>query len=162
MLIAVVLGALGYRGLHPRVGVRVRYNFVKEDSDIYNAISGGESIETVRKLVEKKPGLVRSYRFHGQSPLILAAEHQRSDLVSLFLDMGADVDSVFEDEGKINDTTALHIAASNNDIKTIEVLLKHNANTNLRDRYGRTPLDIAVGFSHTAAADALNPKKSPQ
>ena len=76
--------------------------------------------------------------------------------------MGADVDSVFEDEGKINDTTALHIAASNNDIKTIEVLLKHNANTNLRDRYGRTPLDIAVGFSHTAAADALNPKKSPQ
>jgi ankyrin repeat protein len=157
--IIILVGVVVYVRLHPPIRTTVRINFVKSDTSLYDAIAGGESIEKVKEIIAKNPGLVKNYRFYGQSALILAATRQRSDLVSLFVDMGADVDSVFEDESGAKDDTALHIAASHDDVKTIEVLLKHGADARRRDRYGRTPLDIAVGFNYEAAADALRMKE---
>ena len=39
-----------------------------------------------------------------------------------------------------NDSTKLHVAAQNGDIKAISVLLQEGAVVDVEDRYGQTPL----------------------
>jgi ankyrin repeat protein len=143
--------------LKPRVRVTIRQKltFVKEDSELYDAINAGASVDAIKPVVEKRPELVRTYRWDGEPPLILAAGRQRSDLVMLFLEAGADVNAEAEDESGKKGGTALHAAAWNGDIRTIEILLRHKADSDLLDDLGRTPLDIANELDNDLAVNAL-------
>ena len=51
--------------------------------------------------------------------------------------------------------TALHLAAANGHVTTVETLLHNNADPNVRDADGRTPLALADAAGHREVVDRL-------
>jgi peptide-methionine (S)-S-oxide reductase len=85
---------------------------------------------------------------NAQDALRFATLNRRADAARLALDAGADPDG-FDDQ-----VTALHEAAINDDVATVELLLDRGARTDLRDRmWDGTPLGWARhGRAERAAA----------
>ena len=71
--------------------------------------------------------------------LPLVAKQGYSDLVSMLLDNGADINAQ-----NINERTALMKAAQHGNSETIALLLERGASTEPRDKYGNTALMLAV------------------
>jgi ankyrin repeat protein len=69
--------------------------------------------------------------------LVLAVDGQQNELVTLFLEHGAQVD----------DGAALRAAVRRANLNLVRLLLEHGAPANHRDSVGRTPLFDAVGLS---------------
>lgn len=85
------------------------------------------------------------------TPLMVAAgaagarnEADAREAISLCLEYGADVNA-FNSTGQ----TALHIAVERSDA-VVRLLVERGAEMDLKDRDGRTPLDIAMGVSASA------------
>ncbi|MYE23133.1 MAG: ankyrin repeat domain-containing protein [Gammaproteobacteria bacterium] len=89
---------------------------------------------------------------HRQTPLMIAAREGGVDTVAFLVEQGANVHA--QDS---NGATALHIAARpwwRENVELLGVLLAAGARRDVRDRHGRTPLDLAgaAGFKQTATA----------
>ena len=78
------------------------------------------------------------------APLIIAVEKEHPATVALLLDKGSDVTQARADDG----ATALHIAAAQNDEHTVDLLVKAQANPNLKDNDGRTSMEHAALHHH--------------
>jgi ankyrin repeat protein len=83
--------------------------------------------------------------FGGAGRFAIYEEHQATDAeqleaARLCLDAGADVNAV-NDAGQ----SALHLAAASRDDGFVRLLAERGANMQLKDRQGRTALDIALG-----------------
>ena len=87
----------------------------------------------------------------GLTALQWAAWKNSTDVTELLLSRGADVN---KRSGDVH-LTALHQAALYNSTDVIEVLLKHGASTNITDRYGNTPIDLARHENNEAAVRLL-------
>jgi len=85
------------------------------------------------------------------APFRRAATFDRADTIEALLRAGAPIDSQDGPTGG----TALHAAVGENACNAIRVLLDHNADTQVRDRKGRTPLDLAKEIGSTEAAELL-------
>ena len=83
----------------------------------------------------------------GCTALQCAAMYNKTDVTKLLLSRGADVN---KQSGR-HRQTALHKAALSNSTDVIEVLLKHDASTNIKDRLGHTPIDLARSKNNQAA-----------
>ena len=94
---------------------------------------------------------VDSVGWNGITALKSAARMNRTGVIRLLLNRGADVD---KQSGNYN-STALHTAAFNNSTGVIEVLLKHGASTNIKDSDGITPVDLARQRNNEAAVSLL-------
>ncbi len=98
-------------------------------------------IPTVRQLLEA--GYDANERDRGMStPLMRAAFHGYSDLLTLLLGFGADANLV-DKLGK----TALHYAAQEQHETATKILLDGGAPLNAQDNYGNAPLHNAVYYS---------------
>jgi ankyrin repeat protein len=60
-----------------------------------------------------------------------------------------------EEQDVSNGYTALHLAAYQGQLGTLNELLRGGANLTALDRYGRTPMDLAIGARHQAIVVAL-------
>lgn len=127
-------------------GIKIKqYKDNEGSSDLYYAVYG-KNYEVVKMLLELGVDLESNIRYE-QNPFIQAINSEQPKIVELFLQKGASPD--FYTYGK----TPLHIAVSNKDIHTVNILLKYNANVNARlkesaifinDDFALTPMDIAV------------------
>lgn len=91
----------------------------------------------IKKLLNRRAD-VNVSDHKGVMPLHLAAPHD-SELTDVLLDAGADADAP-DNEGN----TALHLAVKNDNLKSIEKLLRIDADANISDLYNNTPLHIAT------------------
>lgn len=136
----------------------------------YEALLEGRVLEVEQRL-DADPALVHARFPLGLTPLHVAVDSQRLDLVELLVDRGSDVNArsdsgrtplheavlrselppllclVFAgaDLGAVDQDgmTPLHWAAKLQKPKVVQALVNRGAPLDLRDRQGRTPLDLA-------------------
>jgi hypothetical protein len=85
------------------------------------------------------------------TPLFIAAILGEADTIEALLDGGAKIDGVTPDKG----LTALHGAAITGKEDAAKRLLERGAPKDIRDKEGKTPLDIAAGQKSNPVADLL-------
>lgn len=76
------------------------------------------------------------------TPLLNAVEGEQTNTVVFLLNSGADIETAN------NLNTPLFWAITRGDIKTVQVLLKHRANLNAKDAWGKTVLARAREYKH--------------
>ncbi|KAJ5806279.1 uncharacterized protein N7503_003881 [Penicillium pulvis] len=91
-----------------------------------------------------------------QTPLSLAAQHGRVDLVEALLDRGADIEKRAREQGR----TPLISAAMYRQVEVIWVLLAAGANPNIVDGMGSTPLHYAAEAGMDTAVRLLLAKNA--
>ena len=87
----------------------------------------------------------------GQTALIRAAEYQRTDVVTLLLGKGAEVDKV----GGRYARTALMEAAGAGNVVIIKQLADKGADINAKDHESSTPIFFACMYGHVEAVKLL-------
>jgi ankyrin repeat protein len=71
-----------------------------------------------------------------------AAAQGSIDLVKLLLDRGADINAVTSDQNQ----TSLHWAEKVGNVRTAEFLIQRGADITVRDKNGKTPLELAPNY----------------
>lgn len=84
----------------------------------------------------------------GRTPLRQAAAHGFSEVLGTLLEMmteaeGVDKQSMIDFEDSRKGKTALHCAAFSGQTASVRILLEHGANSSIKDRSEKTPLEIA-------------------
>ena len=97
----------------------------------------GDVRKVVRILDEGMP--VDSVDGIGWTALQYAAMYNRTDVMHELLQRKADVNKRDRDYGR----TALHWSAMNNSTDDIRLLLENGASTTIKDKWDRTPIDLA-------------------
>jgi hypothetical protein len=127
--------------------------YLPDGEDAYSPVTwalDGNHPQTLRLLLERKikPQLKDTC---GQTILHLAARSSidPTDL-SLLLNTGVDCDAQ-DNFG----CTPLHEACRSAHLQIVLLLLQHHANANIRDKEGRTPLDLAVNASRGEEIELL-------
>ena len=82
---------------------------------------------------------LNSFSSHGVNFISHIAYFRDSDTLRNWIELGATVDRLNE-----NGSTLLFWAISGNRVGNVDVLLKHGANVNLRNKTGLTPLILAI------------------
>ncbi len=81
------------------------------------------------------PELINTANGKKKTPLYMAVENGRLDVVQYLVEHGANVNERLGD-----DSTPLHVAAQNGDMDIVKYLVEHRASINARDLFGYTPL----------------------
>ena len=118
--------------------------------DIFAAAIVGHT-DKVAALLKQDPKLINARDSDGKTALHWAALYGQTKVMELLLANKADVNSLDEDG-----FTPLHWAATFNQSDAVKLLLANKANMNLKvQKYGWTPLRLAVIHGHMATAEAL-------
>jgi ankyrin repeat protein len=106
--------------------------------DFFKAIQNGE-YEKVEQLIQRNPGWVDSTS-NGYSPLILAAYFGKEKIVELLLKHGADMYKIDPMVG----TMPLQLAAMQNYLSVVDVLISNGMDVNAKDLNKKTALIFAI------------------
>jgi cytohesin len=117
---------------------------------VLHAASMIESSALMTALIEAGAEINAANR-DGETPLYWAAMTGTFLAVKALADAGADLN--VQDQGMGN--TALHAAASHNDIVLVHYLLSQNARTDIRNNAGLTALELARATRRSSAAHLL-------
>lgn len=116
--------------------------------DIFEAARTGNETELLR-IVNTNSDTVNSINEQGYTPLVLATYYGNYNTMKLLIEYGASI-NYSSSQG-----TALCGAAYKGDSTATNILLRNNANPNIGDQNGTTPLLFATLFSHTEVAILL-------
>ena len=96
-------------------------------------------LDVIKEIVARDPGVIDFKGFVGRTPLLSAAQNGQLNVCNyLLIEKNANVNTQDEEQ-----STALILAASQNHLNVVELLLKNNAK-NLKDKWNRSALDRAV------------------
>ncbi|CAG9761235.1 unnamed protein product [Ceutorhynchus assimilis] len=94
--------------------------------------------------------------YEGHTPLYLAAEGGHHKVVSTLLENGANPNALNAITARIsNKETPLHMACYNNDVRSVELLLKFGTSIDTKDKDGYTPLHLAIEQEHYEVVSIL-------
>ena len=118
--------------------------------DIFAAAIVGHT-DKLAAFLKQDPKLINARDGDGKTALHWAALYGQKKVMELLLANKADVNSLDEDG-----FTPLHWAATFNQSDAVKLLLANKANMNIKvQKYGWTPLRLAVIHGHMATAEAL-------
>ena len=86
---------------------------------------------------------------YNQTALFLAALYNKTDVIRLLLQNGADVNK------RCWGFTSVHQAARMNHTEVIAMLIEYGASINITSNYGDTPIDLARRWKSEAAVRML-------
>ena len=109
---------------------------------LFNSSFDGDIEEVIAALAQGARVTMKTSE--GITPLIAAARNGHTDICSLLLTHGSNVNETTP----LAKQTALHFAASNGHDTSIEALLSWRAEVNPKDHAGVTPLHIACQEGH--------------
>ncbi|MDR0773095.1 MAG: ankyrin repeat domain-containing protein [Wolbachia pipientis] len=111
----------------------------------------------VAKLLVEKGADVNARNNKGWTPLHEAAKKGNSDIVDFLIKTnGTDIEA----RSRNREDTPLHVAAGENQLRVVELLVNNTANVNAINKYGKKPLDIAKDKNHTGIINFLTPRTS--
>ena len=113
------------------------------------------NVAAVKSLLASDPSLLEARDSDGSTPLHCATWKGHTDVVSVLLDAGADVNAV--NQNTHWGTTPLHAAAHANQAAIAKLLLDRGADTKARDTEGHTPLFHTTFHKAKAVAKLLEP-----
>jgi 7,8-dihydropterin-6-yl-methyl-4-(beta-D-ribofuranosyl)aminobenzene 5'-phosphate synthase len=117
--------------------------------DILKAAQQGD-IDTVKKLLNKNPDLLKTKDENGITPMHVAANGGHKEIIELLLSKGADA-NIKDNNGR----TPLFFAAGNGSIDICTLLIEKGAQVNVANKYDRTPLLYAIWRNHKDLAEFL-------
>jgi ankyrin repeat protein len=154
------------------------YLYLYHGGDIFTAIRLNDS-SAVKRFIKSGADLSYSEQY-GMSPLVAAIQQNNPRIVTMLIDAKADVnekrnaaasigtyghgDRWWLDRPIMNENTGytpllIAIACESSDIgkkvECIDTLLRHNADVNVKNNQGMTPLLCAAAFGNTAAVRLL-------
>jgi len=107
------------------------------EQQLYYALKDGNTEEFKYNFIKTNNGcLLRPY---DKSLVLHAVLENQLDILSFLIQQGCDINQA-DDSGM----TPLHAAAINNNVKAVEILLSANAEVDIEDKFGNTPLAQAV------------------
>jgi hypothetical protein len=115
-----------------------------EEPEIIVAIRAGESVETVRTILDRNPGMLDCESVAGWSPLVIASGDRRYEIMKLLLDRGARIDTQMR--AMPDGETVLHIAVGINDCEMFCLLMQYGPSLHMEDRKGRSVAELIVEF----------------
>ena len=130
--------------------------------------------ETAEVLLKNGSDVNARDKYDRRTPLHYAAEHNADEIARLFLNYGASVNMKDKEDFtplyvamksdahetattllNVYPATPLHFAATNNDSKTVEILLKNGTDVNTKNEADFTPLHYAVRANAPAIVEIL-------
>ena len=111
-----------------------------------------DDLQGVRKEVEAGTSL-EATDYRNRTPLQLAAEQGRMEIVRYLVEAGAEVDATTD--VRTGEVTPLRYAITNNDIEMVLYLIEHGADVNHTNERGWTPLMTAARHGHSDIIDIL-------
>ena len=123
------------------------------NDDLLAAVRNGDR-HTTKNLIEDGAN-INIKDGYGHTPLHLAAQEERVDIIHLLLEHGADIDS----QTRFGDTP-LHIAVDNWYDDIVELLVENGADPNIYNKDFKRPLDIAIDRGNQDLIDYLQPLTS--
>lgn len=98
-------------------------------------------LEFIKYLLEKDESLINSFNKNGETPLHVASNFNRVEVVKILLSRGADANA--KSNRKLF-KSPLHLAVLKNNAKLIDALIRSKCDVNVKDSMGLTPLHYAV------------------
>jgi hypothetical protein len=108
-------------------------------------------VDVAKLLLEHGADVNAKESVYDATPLHVAAATGHADVARLLLEHGADVNAKYGD----SDLTPLHVAALYGHADVARLLLERGADPSIRDKHGRTPLDIARATRHKEVARVI-------
>jgi len=117
-----------------------------------------QRMDVVETIVRAEPDVLKP-EGRWRSLIVRAAERSPGHVIDTLVRLGAAVNGFDEPATAVDGAerlTALHVAASNNNVEAAAALLKHGANPSVRDsRWGATPARWARYFGREQVRDVI-------
>lgn len=120
----------------------------EQAKSIYDIARSG-TVEEVKELMKQDPDIINQINENGFSPLILACYRGNTEVARYLIDHVKDLNY------KSREGTALAALSIKYNKELTEYLLKKNADPNIADATGNTPLFWAVKFGNKELAELL-------
>ncbi len=134
------------------------YQTLAKDKAFYESIahlSNNEKnekiIELLKALLEAGASVNKESIFCFSSLHIAVEDDHCPEVIQLLLDNGAAINQ----KGTLSDRTALHYAAENGAIKTVQLLLAYGADLAIKNKFGETALSLAQDNNHADIVSLL-------
>ena len=139
------------------------------DTDISQAIREGK-LESVEAILKSTPDLLNKTNQFRQTPMSLAAQLRRTNIVEFLDQLGAQWDprsAILTSHNKIlrnliarqptlaADGSLLRLAAAEGNVSAVEILLAAGADLKATDSFGLSPFGNALAAQHVEAATLL-------
>ncbi len=125
-------------------------------SGIFVALNENWSLAEIERDVREKKLDLRVPPEGGLTPLHVAVQQGKLDLVKYLIASGLDVNARGEQGWAEAGSTPLHMAIRSHNLQMVELLIRNGANPELPDRVGRNATDLAHEFDFPEALAAFN------